>query len=169
MSASDAAESIRSGETVFVSGGALTPLEIGNAMGDLVGQRTGIRVMTYLPLAASRLYTAPEGTDTFSMEAIFYNGPLRKLDAAGMCNFIPANLRSAARDWSCETPEIDVMVLTVSPMDRHGYFTLAGQCTVEMDLLPRVKRLIVEVASHAPRIFRRCPDPPLPGVGHRGV
>ena len=71
MSASDAAESIRSGETVFVSGGALTPLEIGNAMGDLVGQRTGIRVMTYLPLAASRLYTAPEGTDTFSMEAIF--------------------------------------------------------------------------------------------------
>ena len=46
MSASDAAESIRSGETVFVSGGALTPLEIGNAMGDLVGQRTGIRVMT---------------------------------------------------------------------------------------------------------------------------
>ena len=85
MSASDAAESIRSGETVFVSGGALTPLEIGNAMGDLVGQRTGIRVMTYLPLAASRLYTAPEGTDTFSMEAIFYNGPLRKLDAAGMC------------------------------------------------------------------------------------
>ena len=127
MSASDAAESIRSGETVFVSGGALTPLEIGNAMGDLVGQRTGIRVMTYLPLVASRLYTAPEGTDTFSMEAIFYNGPLRKLDAAGMCSFIPANLRSAARDWCCETPEIDVMVLTVSPMDRHGYFTLAGQ------------------------------------------
>ena len=153
MSASDAAESIRSGETVFVSGGALTPLEIGNAMGDLVGQRTGIRVMTYLPLAASRLYTAPEGTDTFSMESIFYNGPLRKLDAAGMCSFIPANLRSAARDWCCETPEIDVMVLTVSPMDRHGYFTLAGQCTVEMDLIPRVKRLIVEVASHAPRIF----------------
>ncbi len=70
------------------------------------------------------------------MEAIFYNGPLRKLDAAGMCSFIPANLRSAARDWSCETPEIDVMVLTVSPMDRHGYFTLAGQCTVEMDLIP---------------------------------
>ena len=153
MSASDAAESIRSGETVFVSGGALTPLEIGNAMGDLVGQRTGIRVMTYLPLAASRLYTAPEGTDTFSMESIFYNGPLRKLDAAGMCSFIPANLRSAARDWCCETPEIDVMVLTVSPMDRHGYFMIPLCLIHEKTFLEAADRVILQVNPNLPRIY----------------
>ena len=76
MSASDAAESIRSGETVFVSGGALTPLEIGNAMGDLVGQRTGIRVMTYLPLAAPSMRAASSiSPGTLSQNCFIRNTP----------------------------------------------------------------------------------------------
>lgn len=153
MSAADAAESIKSGETVFISGGALAPFDVENALPNLIGRRTGIRLMTYLPLAATGLYTVPQDRSTFSMESPFHSGPLRKLDEKDICSFIPLNLRDAARDWLCTAPEIDVMVLTVSPMDRHGYFTLAGQCTMEMDLLPHVKRLIVEVASHAPRVF----------------
>lgn len=45
------------------------------------------------------------------------------------------------------------MVVTVSPMDRHGWFTMAGSAILEWDLLPYTRRLIVEVASHGPRTF----------------
>lgn len=153
MSAADAAETVESGSTVFLPGGAISPIEFGNALAGLIGRRKNIRLMTYLPLAPLAVYTDPGGGDVFQMESPFYNRILQGPAAKDCCSFIPCHLRNASRDWSYTTPEIDLMVITVSPMDKHGWFTMAGSAILEQDLLPLAKRLIVEVASHAPRTF----------------
>lgn len=153
LSADDAVQTIRSGETVLLPGGALTPVEFGNALAALAGVRQDIRLMTYLPLAPLAVFTAPGAERTFEMEAPFYNGFLQPPTALSCCSFLPNHLRNLSRDWACAVPQIDLMVLTVSPMDKHGYFTMTGSALVEADLLPITKRVIVEVASHAPRTF----------------
>ena len=153
LTASDAAETIRDGETVLLPGGAITPVEFGNALPQLIGRRREIRLMTYLPLTNLAIYKAENAGETFTMEAPFYNRFLQGPASRDCCGFIPNHLRNISRDWLASAPEIDLMVVTVSPMDRHGWFTMTGSAILEWDLLPHTKRLIVEVASHGPRTF----------------
>lgn len=153
MSASDVAESIRSGDTVYLAGNSLTPRDVGNAMAELIGARENIRLLTFLPLFPTAVYTTPGGENTFQMESIFHNRVFQHAVDHDYCTFVPNNLRNVVRDWSHVIPQIDLMVVTVSPMDKHGYFTLAGSAGIELEMLPLVKRLVVEVASHAPRVF----------------
>ena len=153
LSPSDAAETIRDGDTVLLPGGAITPVEFGNALPQLIGRRRGIRLMTYLPLADLAVYQAENARETFAMEAPFYNRYLQGPAGRDCCGFIPNHLRNISRDWHTSAPEIDLMVVTVSPMDRHGWFTMTGSAILEWDLLPYTKRIIVEVASYGPRTF----------------
>ena len=87
------------------------------------------------------------------MQSLFYSKPQQLSDALGICSFVPNHLRNASRDWAHAVPEYDCMVLTVSPMDKHGWFSLAGCACLEQELIPRARRLVLEVASHAPRVF----------------
>lgn len=153
LTAADAAETIRDGDTVFLSGGAITPVDFGNAMAGLIGRRRDVRIMTYLPLAPLKVFSEPGGEDTFCVEAAFYNRFLQSAVDRDFCSFVPNHLRNVSRDWTCAVPQVDLMVITVSPMDKHGWFTMPGSALMELDIMPCVKRLIVEVASHAPRTF----------------
>ena len=153
MSVEDAVDTIRDGDHVLLPGGAITPVEFGNHLPQLIGRRQDIRLMTYLPLAPLEIYTALDAGETFTMESPFYNRIMQGPAARDCCSFIPNHLRNISRDWHAAVPEIDLMVLTVSPMDQHGWFTMAGSAILEWDLLPYTKRVIVEVASHAPRTF----------------
>lgn len=95
----------------------------------------------------------PACGDAFQIESIFYNTYQQEAQRLGRCAFLPNHLRNAARDWTHGAPEYDCLVLTVSPMDKHGCFSLAGSACIELEVLPRARRVVVEVASCAPRIF----------------
>lgn len=153
ISAGGAAELVRSGDTLFLSGGALTPVDFAAALYQQRERLSGVRVLNYLPLAPLDFLLCPEGGAHFQVESVFYNRVQQAAASRGFCDFIPNNLRDAARDWRTSTPDYDLMVFTVSPMDRHGYFTLAGSAIMELELLGGAKRLIVEEAERAPRVF----------------
>lgn len=144
---------IRSGGTIYLAGGPLTPVDFAGSMPALKGRCDHVQVLNYLPLAPLSILTDPELGGMFQFQSIFYNAFQRRAEELGRCAFIPNHLRNASRDWGHAVPEYDLMVLTVSPMDRHGYFSLAGAAIMELELLPRAKRVVVEVASGAPRIF----------------
>ena len=151
LSAEDAVETIRDGDAVFLPGVSLMPLDFGSALSGLVGRRKNIRLITYLPLSPLDIFTQPDPTGTFRIESPFYNRFLDGPTMEGRCSFIPNHLRNISRDWLYAVPEIDLLVVTVSPMDKHGWFTMAGASAIEPDLIPQTKRIIVEVASRAPR------------------
>lgn len=56
---------------------------------------------------------------------------------------LPAILKEITRDV--------VIMATVSPMDEEGYFTLGTNCDYISPLLPRAKRIILEVNEQMPR------------------
>ncbi len=151
--ADDAAALIKSGDTVYISGGALTPVDFAAALWRHRAGLERVRVLNYLPLAPLAFDMEAESAEHFQVESLFFNRIQQVGAANGVCDFIPNNLRNGARDWAAAVPEYDLMVVTVAPMDRHGYFTLAASSIIEWDLIGRQKKLIVEVASHAPRCF----------------
>lgn len=153
ISADSAAEQVRSGSTLFLSGGALTPVDFAAALFRQRERLEGVRVLNYLPLVPLEILTSPDSAGHFDVQSMFYNRPQQIAAERGFCDFIPNNLRSAVRDWRHAVPEYDLMVLTVSPMDRHGYFTLAASAIMELELLGGARRLIVEEAAQAPRVF----------------
>ena len=153
MTAADAAETVRSGDVVFLPGSSLAPIEFGNALAGLIGRRENVRLMTYLPLVPLDIFTASDAGETFTMESAFHNRILQGPTARNCCSFVPNHLRNLSRDWLAAVPEIDLLVITVSPMDKHGWFTAAGCAVIEYELIPHAKRVIVEVASHGPRTF----------------
>ena len=144
---------ICSGDTVYLAGGPLLPVDFAAALHRRAAELHGVRVLNYLPLESLALLTDPACGDAFQIESIFYNTYQQEAQRLGRCAFLPNHLRNAARDWTHGAPEYDCLVLTVSPMDKHGCFSLAGSACIELEVLPRARRVVVEVASRAPRIF----------------
>ena len=144
---------ICSRDTVYLAGGPLLPVDFAAALHRRAAELHGVRVLNYLPLEPLALLTDPACGDAFQIESIFYNTYPQEAQRLGRCAFLPNHLRNAARDWTHGAPEYDCLVLTVSPMDKHGCFSLAGSACIELEVLPRARRVVVEVASRAPRIF----------------
>jgi itaconate CoA-transferase len=48
---------------------------------------------------------------------------------------------------------LDVFMITVSPMDRHGYFSLGTSCDYSSTVARACDMLIVEVNESMPRVF----------------
>lgn len=153
LSASDAMERVHSGDTVFISGNTLTPVDFLAALPQLNGRAHGVRILNYLPMAPFPVPEDPACADTFHIESAFYNQHNRSIEPAGFSSLTPAHLRNMPRDWVDNGNEIDLMVFAVSPMDQHGYFTLSCCASMEWEMMRKAKSIIVEVASHAPRTF----------------
>ena len=160
---------ICSGDTVYLAGGPLLPVDFAAALHRRAAELHGVRVLNYLPLESLALLTDPACGDAFQIESIFYNTYQQEAQRLGRCAFLPNHLRNAARDWTHGAPEYDCLVLTVSPMDKHGCFSLAGSACIELEVLPRARRVVVEVASCAPPDLRGRDPPCLPGGRHCGV
>lgn len=151
--ADDEAARVRSGDTLYLAGGPLLAADFAAALYRRAGELRQVRLLHYLPLEPVALLTDPACRESFQVQSVFYSKIQQISDQMGICSFIPNHLRNVARDWTHAVPEYDCMVLTVSPMDKHGWFSLAGCACLEQALIPRTKRLVLEVASHAPRVF----------------
>jgi itaconate CoA-transferase len=67
-------------------------------------------------------------------------------------HFVPNHFSQSARFLS-EHVSIDTFLVTVSPMDKHGYFTFGTNNDYGSTVARSAKRLIVEVNPQMPRVF----------------
>src|SRR5271154_5018359 len=72
-------------------------------------------------------------------------------------NYVPNNFHQAPR-LLIEEIGIDTFVCTVSPMDRHGYFSFGTGNDYSTKVARAAKRLIVEVNENMPRVQCDCAE-----------
>ena len=70
-------------------------------------------------------------------------------------DFVPTAFSESSRLLS-ERVEIDTFVTTVSPMDRHGWFTFGTSNDYGSTVARSAKRLLVEVNPNMPSVFGEC-------------
>ena len=80
----------------------------------------------------------------------FSGGGARRAINGGWADILPAYYRDIPK-LIRENYEYDVVLLSVSPMDKHGYFSLATANSYTEALLDRTKRVFLEVNSFQPR------------------
>ena len=66
--------------------------------------------------------------------------------------FVPNNFSQAIRLFTEDIP-IDTFLVTVSPMDRNGYFTFGTNNDYTATVARLARRLIIEVNQRMPRVF----------------
>jgi itaconate CoA-transferase len=66
--------------------------------------------------------------------------------------YVPSNFSQSPR-FLTEHIGIDTFLVTVSPMDRHGYFTFGTGNDYSSKVARAAKHLIVEVNNHMPRVY----------------
>lgn len=72
--------------------------------------------------------------------------------ASAVVDFMPSYLWQLPTVFS-DFIHMDVFMITVSPMDRHGYFSLGTSCDYSSTVARDCDMLIVEVNKNMPRVF----------------
>ena len=147
----EAVRMIRDGESVFSDITVSQPRELFRALGDYV-KETGYRGITMeniLDVYPMPCYE-PETRELVKGVSWFMGGGAKKNIAQGYGDIVPAYYRDFA-SLMTENYSIDVFVAAVSPMDRHGYFSVGTVGSVSRELLEKAKCIILEVNPKVPR------------------
>ena len=81
----------------------------------------------------------------------FSSGGLRNAINGGWADVIPSYYRDIPGHVRREY-EYDACLLSVSPMDKHGWFSLGTACSFTPAILDKSKRIFLEVNKHQPRL-----------------
>ena len=102
---------------------------------------------------------APELRDKVRPRPLFLSAQdrrsLRDDHLKGWVEFVPATFHQVGRLLT-EHIEPDCFAVVVSPMDRHGYFSLGTNADYGASVIRKAKKVIVEVNGHMPRTFGEC-------------
>ena len=80
------------------------------------------------------------------------SGYERKLCDKGLCNYIPMIFRNVVPYYR-HFLTVNVAMMCVTPMDKHGYFNLSCAAGIAKGILEKADIVILEINEHLPRIL----------------
>ena len=156
-----AVASIRSGSRLSMGMAMAEPPALLKALADRAeaGKVENVRLYYYEATSiASKTVLRYELSDRLIPYCMFVTAAERALIKRGtedgdrkVVNYVPSTFHQAPRLLT-EEIGIDTFVHTVSPMDRHGYFTFGTGNDYSTKVARSAKRLIVEVNENMPRV-----------------
>ncbi len=75
----------------------------------------------------------------------------RQMNKEGACWYIPVQYREQLKYWRQDT-KIDVAMLQMAPMDKHGFFNIGPQVSDALAVVERARVVIVEVNENMPQV-----------------
>lgn len=111
---------------------------------------TGVKVQTLLDVYPFEFYADDSLKGKMTGYSWFSSGGARKAVNAGYADVLPAYYRDVPRHIRVEY-EYDAFCVSVSPMDSHGYFSLANNGSYAEAMMDKAKRIFVEVNDQQPR------------------
>lgn len=114
------------------------------------GELKDVTVQTLLDVYPLECYADDSLNGRFNGVSWFSSGPARKAVNGGFADFIPNYYRDCPRHIRANY-DYDAFCVSVSPMDKQGYFSLGATCSYSPAMLDKAKRVYVEVNRHQPR------------------
>ncbi|WP_228198078.1 hypothetical protein [Marinobacter nauticus] len=102
---------------------------------------------------------APDLIDLVTPRPLFLShsdrAAIAQSNSINWIEFVPAMLHQAGRLLT-EHIDPECFFVTVSPMDRHGYFSLVTNADYGASVIRKARKVIVEVNRYMPRTFGEC-------------
>ena len=151
MTAADAVKIIKSGDRVLIQGGSATPQALINAMVDRAPELRNVEIV-HLHTEGACGYTAPELRESFQTNAFFIGGNVRKM-IGNTVDYIPIFLSDIPSLFREGYMDLDVVMVNVSPPDRHGFCSLGVSVDIVLSGIEQGKKVIAQINPRMPRTF----------------
>jgi len=152
--AEEAVKCIKSGDTVFLSGAASTPIQLAKAMTDH-GKSSGLKdiVVCHMHTEGEAPYTNDDCKGIFRSLSFFMAGNVRKAVAEGRSDCVPIFLSEIPLLFTRKIVKPDVCMIQVSPPDEHGFCSLGTSVDCVRAACSNSKIIIAHVNKNMPRTF----------------
>lgn len=151
MSADEAVKLIKSGNRVLIQGGSATPQTLIRAMVARASELKGVKIV-HLHTEGECGYVAPELRDSFHTSAFFIGGNVRKM-VGDTVDYIPIFLSDIPNLFRQGYMDLDVVMLNVSPPDKHGFCSLGVSVDIVISGIEQGKKVIAQINPKMPRTF----------------
>lgn len=151
MTAEDAVKLIKSGNRVLIQGGSATPQTLIRAMVARAPELKGVKIV-HLHTEGECGYTAPELRDSFHTSAFFIGGNIRKM-IGDTADYIPIFLSDIPSLFREGYMDLDVVLVNVSPPDKHGFCSLGVSVDIVISGIEQGKKVIAQINPKMPRTF----------------
>lgn len=150
VTAQEALSVIKSGDRVFIHGGACTPKHM---LQELVKQKNRIKdvELVFISVQGEIEVEKPEYEENFKINCLFVSDPVRKAVNEGRADFTPVFLSDIPDLFRKGLLPIDVAIVQVSPPDAHGYCSLGLSVDIARSAVSSAKCVIAQVNQNMPR------------------
>jgi acyl-CoA hydrolase/RimJ/RimL family protein N-acetyltransferase len=148
----EAVRRIKPGRRVLVGSGAAEPTALVRALVEDGGHLADNEIVHLLTLGPAP-YVQPEMKDRFRHTAFFIGPNVREAVQAGRADFMPVFLSEIPRLIRSRRIPIDVVLVQVTPPDRHGCVSLGVSVDIVRAAVDSAELVIAEVNPNMPRTF----------------
>lgn len=153
--AAEAIRNVRNGDTIVVPTGVAEPPALLAALSEHRRDFRDVKVSQILPVRKFG-YLDPDTAEHVRHVAYFFSGASRPGFREGVVDFTPSYFSEMPQLIDRGLMPSEVVFTPVSPMDRHGYFSLGLAADYTMAAIRRARAVILEVNPNVPFAFGNC-------------
>jgi acyl-CoA hydrolase len=150
VTSAQAVAGIRSGDQVFVHGGAATPSVLLEALTARAGELRDVGI-THLHIEGPAPHLAPEVADSFRHRALFIGANAREAVNSGRADYVPIFLSDIPQLFSSGAFPLDAAFINVSPPDAHGYCSLGTSVDTALSAVQAAATVVAQLNRAMPR------------------
>lgn len=152
VSVDEALSHIRDGDVIGSGAAANEPARLLGRLHSLNGRVHGLKFISGLGMRDYPFLSDPVCRESFTTDCIFMMAAGRAAHRKGLTNVFPASLHNGISRWMDHNP-LNVFMVAVTPMDKHGYFRMSMCLIQEREMLEKADLVIVEVTPDMPVIY----------------
>jgi acyl-CoA hydrolase len=141
---------IRSGDRVFVHGGAATPSALLTAMVSRAPELRDVSVV-HFHTEGPAPHLAPEMAGRFRHRALFIGANAREAVNDGRADYVPVFLSDVPELFASGVLPLDVTLINVSPPDAHGYCSLGTSVDAALAAVRAATTVVAQLNPSMPR------------------
>lgn len=150
-SADEAVKIVKDGDWVDYSSNVAFPKKLDEALAKRRDELHNVKVRGNLTMGPIQVIECDHTMEHFVYNTWHCSGYERKMCDQGRAFFTPMVFRNIP--WYYKNfVNVNVAMISVTPMDKHGYFNLSGATGVSRAIIEKADRVIVEVNEALPRV-----------------
>jgi acyl-CoA hydrolase len=150
VTSAEAVAGIRSGDQVFVHGGAAAPSVLLAALTARADQLRDVGII-HLHIEGPAPHLDPEVAASFRHRALFIGANAREAVNSGRADYVPIFLSDIPHLFTSGALPLDVAFINVSPPDAHGYCSLGTSVDAALSAVQSATTVVAQLNRAMPR------------------
>jgi acyl-CoA hydrolase len=150
VTGAEAVAGIRSGDQVFVHGGAATPSVLLDALTARAGELRDVGII-HLHIEGPAPHLDPEVAGSFRHRALFIGANAREAVNSGRADYVPIFLSDIPHLFASGALPLDLAFINVSLPDAHGYCSLGTSVDAALSAVQSATTVVAQLNRAMPR------------------